>query len=162
MYRRGMLLTAAVGLVFAGGSAWGGEGSSKLKDEKLDKEWTGPKAEAYMKHFDVNSMKTLEGTISKVEHFTPARGLSQGVRLILKLADKEEVTVHLGPEWYLEENRIKLEKNDSLVVTGSRVMIDGKPVMIATKLVQRGITHNLRTETGQPLWHMLRRAPAGG
>lgn len=162
MFRRGVLLTVATGLVLAGGAAWGGEGGSLLKGKKIDKEWTGPKAEQYLRRFDLNSMATIEGTITKIERFTPARGLSEGVLLIMTLTDEEEVTVHLGPEWYLEANRIKLEKKENLVVTGSRVMIDGKPIIIATEFIQRGFTHRLRTDTGQPLWHSIRRAPAGG
>jgi hypothetical protein len=85
---------------------------------------------AYARHFDPKTVETLEGEVKKVETAVPKRGMSRGIHLVLKTA-KEELSVHLGPQWFLERQDFTVDPKDRLTVVGSRVAIDGKPAVIA-------------------------------
>ena len=45
--------------------------------------------------------------------------------------DRETVSVHLGPSWYLENQDVKIEPKDKVEVKGSRIMFGDKPALIA-------------------------------
>ena len=64
--------------------------------------------------------------------------------------DKETVSVHLGPSWYMENQDVKLEPKDKVEVKGSRITFGGKPAIIATE-VKKG------DEAGYPVWAGWRR-----
>lgn len=73
-------------------------------------------------------------------------------------ADKETIGVHLGPSWYIEKQTPHIEANDTITVTGSRVTVDGKPVIIAAQVKKGNEILNLHDENGIPVW---RRAGRG-
>ena len=52
----------------------------------------------------------------------------------------------------------KIETNDTITVTGSRVTIDGKPAIIAAQVKKENEVLKLRDENGIPAW---RRASRG-
>ena len=81
-----MLVLASI--VQAQGMRWHGGGG-----------W-GP-GTAYGRIYDPKTVETVAGEVVKIERFTPMRGMSSGVHLVLKTGTGE-VSVHLGPQWYLE------------------------------------------------------------
>jgi hypothetical protein len=87
---------------------------------------------------------------------TPMNGMSAGVHLLLK-TDKETIPVHLGPEWYISNQELKLEPKDKVEVKGSRVMFNGKPAIIASEVVKGEQVLKLRDDNGIPLWSGWRR-----
>ncbi|MCR4294254.1 MAG: DNA-binding protein [Elusimicrobia bacterium] len=111
---------------------------------------------AYARHFDPKTVETLEGEVSKVETAVPKRGMSRGIHLVLKTA-KEEVSVHLGPQWFLERQEFSVEPKDRLTVTGSRVDIEGEVAVIASELRKGDMTLVLRDAQGYPVWSGWRR-----
>ncbi|MDP3541017.1 MAG: hypothetical protein Q8T11_00960 [Elusimicrobiota bacterium] len=113
---------------------------------------------AYARSFNPKTVETLEGEVAKVEPVSPRRGMSPGLHLTLKTA-KEEVPVHLGPQWFLERQEFSVEPKERLSVTGSRVMIDGKAAVIASELRKDGMTLVLRDAQGYPVWSGWRRNP---
>lgn len=113
---------------------------------------------AYARHFDPKTVETLEGEVVKVETAAPKRGMSPGIHVTLKTA-KEEVAVHLGPQWYLERQEFAVAPKEKLSVTGSRVAIDGKVAVIASELRKDGMSLRLRDEQGYPAWSGWRRSP---
>ena len=46
---------------------------------------------------------------------------------MLVKTDKETISVHLGPSWYLENQDIKLEPKDKVDVKGARTTFAGRP-----------------------------------
>ena len=60
--------------------------------------------------------------------------------------------VHLGPTWFINKQEPKIEKNDKIQVTGSRITFQGKQVLIAAEVKKGNQTLKLRDEKGFPVW----------
>lgn len=106
----------------------------------------------YSKMYDPNKVETIGGEVISVNRVKSRRGPSQGVHLMLK-SDKELVSVHLGPEWFIGKQDIKIEPKDKIEVTGSRVIIAGKPAIIASEVKKGDQVLKLRDiKTGYPAW----------
>jgi hypothetical protein len=71
--------------------------------------------------------------------------------------DKETIAIHLGPEWYIERQDVKLEKGDRIEVKGSRITFEGKPVIIAAEIKKGDSVLVLRDSVGVPAWAGWRR-----
>ena len=69
--------------------------------------------------YDPQSVKTVEGTVEKVESYAPAGG-TDFARVILK-AKGGTLALLLGPIEYLAKNQLTLAEGDRVVVTGSDV-----------------------------------------
>ena len=82
--------------------------------------------------------------------------MSGGVHLVVK-TDKGDVSVHLGPQWYLENQDVKVEPKDMVEIRGSRVMVQGKPAIVAAEVKKGDETLKLRDEAGVPVWSGWRR-----
>jgi hypothetical protein len=128
---------------FAQGMRWRGSGG-----------W-GPGG-AYGRMYDPKTVETVSGEVVKVDRITPMRGMSAGVHLVVK-TDKGDVSVHLGPQWYLENQDVKIEPKDKVEVTGSRVTVQGKPALIAAEVKKGGEVLKLRDDAGIPMWAGWRR-----
>ena len=105
----------------------------------------------YGKMYDVNTVETVRGEVVSVTKMTPMKGMSYGLHLTLK-TDKETISVHLGPGWYLEKQEVKIEPKDAIEVKGSRVTFNGKPAIIAAEVKKGAEVMRLRDETGFPVW----------
>ncbi len=110
----------------------------------------------YNRMFNPNTVETLAGEVVGVEAITPMKGMSYGVHLMLK-TEKETLSVHLGPGWFVENQDVKIEAKDKVEVTGSRVTFDGKPAIIAAQVKKGDGTLVLRDGNGFPVWSGWRR-----
>jgi hypothetical protein len=128
---------------FAQGMKWRGSGG-----------W-GP-GTSYGRMYDTKTVETVSGEVMKVDRITPMRGMSSGVHLLVK-TDKGEVSVHLGPQWYLENQDIRIEPKDTVEIKGSRVTIQGQPALIAAEVKKGDQVLKLRDEAGIPMWAGWRR-----
>ena len=126
-----------------GGPKWRGSGG-----------W-GPGSQ-YGRLYDPKTVETVSGEVVKVDRITPMHGMSAGVHLMIK-TDKEEVSVHLGPLWYLENQDVKIAPKDKVEIKGSRVTVQGKPAIIAAEVKKGDQTLKLRDEAGVPFWSGWRR-----
>lgn len=109
--------------------------------------------------YDTHSEVTLTGTVENVQTMAgPGRGGqgTGGTHLILKTA-AESLEVHLGPTWFLTERNVSVAKNDALEITGSKITLDDKPVLLARQIKKGEQTVALRDESGRPLWSGRRR-----
>lgn len=106
---------------------------------------------AYGRMYDPKTVDTVTGEVVKVDRITPMRGMSGGVHLVLK-TDKGDVSVHLGPQWYLENQDVKIEPKDTVEVTGSRVTVQGQPALIAAEVKKGDQVLRLRDAAGIPVW----------
>jgi hypothetical protein len=111
---------------------------------------------AYWRHFDPKTIETVSGEVVSVQRVRPVKGVSEGVHIELK-TEREKVSVHLGPAWYIDNQEPRVQAKDKVEIVGSRVQIDGKPAIIASELRKEGETLMLRDAEGYPLWCGWRR-----
>jgi len=110
----------------------------------------------YGRLYNPQSMETISGEVVKVDLITPAKGMSGGVHLMIR-TDKETISVHLGPAWYLQRQDVKMIPGDRVEITGSRITFQGKPTIIAAELKKGEEILRLRDENGFPVWSGWRR-----
>jgi hypothetical protein len=110
----------------------------------------------YNRMYDPKAMETISGEVISVDRITPAKGMSGGVHMNVK-TDKETISVHLGPSWYLENQDVKIEAKDKVEVKGSRISFGGKPAIIAAEVKKGDEVLKLRDDAGFPVWSGWRR-----
>jgi uncharacterized secreted protein with C-terminal beta-propeller domain len=110
----------------------------------------------YGKMYNPKTVETISGEVVSVDKITPMRGMSYGIHMTVK-TDKETVSVHLGPAWYIENQDIKIEPKDKIEVKGSRITFQGKPAIIAAEVKKGDEILKLRDENGFPYWSGWRR-----
>lgn len=110
----------------------------------------------YGKMYDPKTVETLAGEVISVERITPVKRMSYGVHAMVK-TQKETVSVHLGPAWYIENQDIKIEPKDKVEIKGSRITFQGKPAIIAAEIKKGNEILKLRDENGFPAWSGWRR-----
>ena len=110
----------------------------------------GPGAQ-HSRQYNHSTVETISGEVVNVDKLPSRRGMSYGVHLTLK-TDKEAISVHLGPGWYLDKQPVQIKPQDQVTVTGSRITYQGKPTLIAAEIQKGGETLKLRDQNGVPLW----------
>jgi hypothetical protein len=106
----------------------------------------------YQRLYDPAKVEMVSGVVENVEEVSPMKGMMhKGIHLLLK-TDKETISVHLGPDWYIEKLDIKIEKGDTVEVKGSRVIFQGKPAIIAAEVKKGESVLILRDASGIPAW----------
>lgn len=106
---------------------------------------------SYQRMYNPATVETVSGKVESVDKITAMKGMDYGIHLSLK-TDKETVSVHLGPGWYIERLDTKIEKGDRIEVKGSRATMMGKPVIIAAEVKKGDSVLKLRDENGIPVW----------
>jgi hypothetical protein len=100
--------------------------------------------------FDPKTVTTIQGDILEVERVPRCRR-AEGVHLMVSAAS-EKLGVHLGPSFFVDEQSLKLAKGDRIEVKGSRIVLDGNPVLIAQEIKRGSESMLLRDTNGFPLW----------
>ena len=65
---------------------------------------------------------------------------------------KETIAVQLGPDWYIDKQTPRIEANDTITVTGSRVTMDGRSTIVAADVTKGNELLKLREDNGIPVW----------
>jgi hypothetical protein len=99
--------------------------------------------------YDKSTETTVSGRVNAVERVGVGPG--QGTRAILETGGGD-TEVLLGPAWYLDRQDAKVTKDDSVEVTGSKVVFAGKEVIVARTVKNGSQTLTLRDGEGLPLW----------
>jgi len=128
----------AQGFRWRGGGGWGAGGQ-------------------YGRLYDAKTVETISGEVTAVEQMTPFKDMGRGVHLTLK-TDKETISVHLGPVWYIERQDTKIAAGDKIEVKGSRITYEGKPAIIAAEIHKGDEVLMLRDASGIPMWAGWRRS----
>jgi hypothetical protein len=105
----------------------------------------------YTRLYDSKTMETLNGEVAAVGKYTTL-GKPEGVRFTLK-TDQGPIEVILGRGSYVEQQGLKFEPQDKVMVKGSMVTVEGKPTIIATEVTKGEKTLKLRDANGAPLWN---------
>ena len=106
----------------------------------------------YQQIFVNSGQESVVGQVISIDTVSPLRDMTTGIQVKLKTA-REDIAVHLGPSWFILFQDIRLSVNDNNIeVRGFRTMIEGKPVIMASKLVRRDKVLLLRDDDGIPYW----------
>ncbi len=110
----------------------------------------------YQRMYNTATVETISGIVESVDRIIPMKGMSYGVHIMVK-TEKETISVHLGPGWYIERLDTKIEKGDEIEIKGSRVTIMDKPAIIAAEVKKGDSVLILRDGAGIPVWAGWRR-----
>ena len=110
----------------------------------------------YNRMYDPKTVETVRGEVISVDKITPRKGMSYGLHAVLR-TEKEEISVHVGPGWYLEKQAFTLAKGETIEIKGSRITFRKKPAMIAAEVKKGDVLLKLRDENGVPAWSAGRR-----
>ncbi len=80
----------------------------------------------YQRMYNTATVAAVSGEVVSIDKLTPMKGMNYGIHLLVKTGDGD-VSVHLGPAWYVERLDTKINKGDRVDVKGSRITINGKP-----------------------------------
>ena len=105
--------------------------------------------------YDVSKEVTIKGTIEDVQEMTMPKG-EVGVHLMVKTADAI-IEVRLCPSGFLKDLEIQFEKGQAVTITGSKVSIAEKDVILAREVVQGNNTLTLRDKQGGPVWTWMKK-----
>jgi hypothetical protein len=93
---------------------------------------------------------TLKGSVEAVNQVKGPQSWDS-THLSLK-TDKETIDVHVGPSWFLAQNKMSFTKGDQIEVIGSRVKFGETDALIAREIKKGGETLTLRNAQGFPVW----------
>lgn len=110
----------------------------------------------YGRMYNPQTVETVSGEVESVDKLTPMKGMADGVHLTVK-TDKETISVHLGPSWYIENQDMEIAPTDKITVQGSRITHEGKAAIIAAEVQKGDEVLTLRNESGIPAWSGWRR-----
>jgi hypothetical protein len=101
--------------------------------------------------YDPKTVETIGGKVLSIEKTAPAKKRGYWVQLMLQ-TEKETIAVQLGPAWYIDKQTPRIEANDTITVTGSRLMMDGRSAIIAGDITKGNELLKLRDDSGIPVW----------
>jgi hypothetical protein len=102
--------------------------------------------------YNPKTVEKMDGEIVSMEKVTAGK-MDIPARVLLKLKTaKETVTIYLGPEWYLEKQKMKLSPGDYIQVRGSRITMKDKPVILPNEIIKNSKVVQFWDEQGRPRW----------
>jgi hypothetical protein len=101
--------------------------------------------------YDVKTVGTIGGRVLSVEKTAPANRRGNWINLLLQTG-KETIAVQLGPDWYIDKQTPRIQPNDTIKVTGSRVTMDGRSIFVAADVRRGNELLRLREANGIPFW----------
>jgi hypothetical protein len=132
------ILTAS--LAIAGPGKWGGSGSGG---------WG--MGTPYQGIYNPAALESIVGEVIGIEQTVPMKRMNRGIALVVK-TEKETVTVHLGPTWYLERLDATIVKGDQVEIKGVRTTLAGKAILLAAEVKKGDSILVLRDAAGVPVW----------
>jgi len=142
--RLGILVVAAIALAVAGANLAMAGGKHCM-------------GKAACATYDAKTTGTFEGKVVSVES-EKCEGCGEvGVHVMVQMKDGE-VSVHLGPAWFIDNQDEKIAKDDVIEVFGSKVTENDSHFVIAAKVKKGDDTLVLRDDKGLPVWRGWRRA----
>lgn len=102
--------------------------------------------------YDKSKEKLVEGTIVKIEKVKlNSRGVSSAV--MLQVQTKEGIQkVFLGPEWFLDQNKIQLREKMKVKIMGAESEINGEKMLMVREMEMNQNKIRLRDQNGFPEW----------
>jgi len=108
-----------------------------------------------MPKYDPAKEVTIKGVVDEVKEI---RGANNEVRIHLMLKSGSDVQeISLCPHTFLKATEVDFAKGDQLEITGSKVKVDEKTVILAREIVKGNNTLVLRDKAGSPVWTWLKK-----
>lgn len=102
--------------------------------------------------FNQESIGRYQGQVLSVQEVTAAKNVIDGVYILLKTTEGN-ISVRLGPSWYLRRQKFEVEPYDRVEILGSKVVtLKDRPAVIATKAKVGSSTIALRDTKGKAVW----------
>jgi len=108
---------------------------------------------SYDRMYDASTVEMVKGSITKIDSMMPEPGMAKIVTVMVK-TNGETMDIHLAPESYLKDKGVMLKTNKQIEATGSRTTVQGKTILMASKIKTNGKEVELRSEDGRPKWDM--------
>jgi len=105
----------------------------------------------YQQLYTTGSVVTVSGVVQSVYLDTPPGVRIQAVYLSLK-TDGGSIPVQLDPESFIQKLTTKFEKGDKIEVTGARVTVEGKTMILAARIKKGAESVEFRNSAGVPAW----------
>ncbi len=100
--------------------------------------------------YDLKTETNLTGVIQSVKE-VPGPGRNTGTHLLVKTGT-DVIEVHVGPTWYLKQQKCEFVKDAQVEIIGSKVNLQGTDVIIARQIKEGDKTWTLRDAQGIPAW----------
>jgi hypothetical protein len=101
--------------------------------------------------YDAKTVETIGGKVLSIEKITSAKKRGYWIDLMLQTGNGT-IAVELGPAWFIDKHTPRIEANDTIAVTGSRVTLDGRPLIVAADVRKGDELLKLRDANGIPVW----------
>ncbi|MDP1835175.1 MAG: hypothetical protein Q8K75_04515 [Chlamydiales bacterium] len=107
--------------------------------------------------FDDKKIGRYEGQVLSVQEVAAAKDVVDGIYVLLKTQDGN-MSVRLGPSWYLKRQGFAVEPYDTIEILGSKVTtVNDRPAIVATKAKAGAKTIALRDTSGKVVWDKTKR-----
>lgn len=107
--------------------------------------------------YDPAKVETVTGQVVSLEQAASPRGRGMGVGFKLNTGS-ETILVHLGPQWFIDEQGLKIAAGDTVEIKGVKAERWGEKIFVAGELKKGAEVLKLRDENGVPAWAGWRRA----
>jgi len=107
---------------------------------------------SYAKLYNRSSVLTFRGKVTGITVGSAFPGAGNSVRLIVRATNGGSMLVEVGPQWFVDNQRLKLHLKDKVAVTGSKVLLDNRGSIMAQKIVKGRVAMVLRDTAGHPYW----------
>lgn len=108
--------------------------------------------EPYGMLYDPTTQMFVSGRIVRIEEVSPGRASGPAVFIHIETNEGTFVPVLLGPRWYILSQRVPFNVADEAQVAGSRVILSGTAVIIASWVQSGNRFLLLRDDYGFPVW----------
>ncbi|MDP2273238.1 MAG: hypothetical protein Q8N23_13155 [Archangium sp.] len=105
----------------------------------------------YLVLFNPAHVASVEGTIVRIYQVPSAKVWLTSVHAMVR-TKQGDVSVNLGPSWFLDNQELHLAMDDRVAVTGSRVKHNGVESLIAIEVRRGDASLKLRAPDGMPVW----------
>ncbi len=111
--------------------------------------------DAYNKHYDVAKIEKFKAKVVRIKEVIPMPGMTPGVAMDVKYEGKI-IEVQICPTWFARPDEIGIKKGDRVNIRGVRANINGKDVLMASKIKKENYFElKVRfTKDGIPFWTM--------
>ncbi len=97
-------------------------------------------------------LETVSGKIQHIWTTDPGGGFGRNVLISVRQPDKTVVKVIVAPPDCVRQSGVPLKKNNTVTITGSRVIANGVPLLLARRVDEGGV-FTFRDTDGRPLWN---------
>ena len=138
-----MVLAGALIMTIVAVAAWAEQGQPDTR---------GPGMRGGGHHwYDPSKAETIQGQVLKVDVIESRKGVHSAVSLTVDESGKT-ITVHLGPQAYIDSQPVKIAEGDQVEITGVRIMQGDKEILVAGQVKKGDQVLKLHDESGRPLW----------